>query len=144
MSHLVPSLSEPVVKLDRAREHFATLRAELQAFMSEPPHPYAIVAQKYPDGPVYALRLKVFRAAPVRLGLLVGDFAHNARASLDYLARQLSLLAKPELAGLPANGRLAFPNDHHARVRFRAAITRGRILAEIGGRVMTLLHQCYD
>jgi hypothetical protein len=45
------------------------------------------------------LRLKVFRPV-VRLGLLVGDFAHNGRASLDY-----SLLTKPELAGLPANKR---------------------------------------
>jgi hypothetical protein len=63
MSHLVPSLSEPLVKLDRAREHLATLRAELEAFMSERPHPYAIVAQKYPDEPVYAHR----QIAPVGL-----------------------------------------------------------------------------
>jgi hypothetical protein len=71
--------------------------------MSERPHPYAVVAQKHPAEPIYFLRLKVFRPVPVRLGLLVGDFAHNGRASLDYLAWQLSLLAKPELAGLPAN-----------------------------------------
>lgn len=101
----MPSLSEPIAKLDRAHQHLATLRAEIEAFMSERTHPYAIVAQKYPDDPVYALRLKVFRAVPVQLGLLVGDFAHNARASLDYLAWQLALLTKPELAGLPGHER---------------------------------------
>lgn len=110
MSHLVPSLSEPRLKLGRAYEHLATLKDELEAFMSDRPHPYAVVAQKHPDEPICLLRLKVFRPVPVRLGLLVGDFAHNARASLDYLARQLSLLAKPELARLPAKERLVeFP-----------------------------------
>jgi hypothetical protein len=46
MSHRVPSLSEPRLKLDRAHKHLATLKAELEAFMSERPHPYAIVPEK--------------------------------------------------------------------------------------------------
>lgn len=101
----MPSLSEPLLKLKRAHEHLAALRTELEAFMGETPNPYAVVADKIPNDPVYLVRLRVLRDVPTRIPLIVGDFAHNARAALDYLAWQLSLLVKPELARLPGHKR---------------------------------------
>jgi hypothetical protein len=101
----MPSLSEPLLKLDRANEHLVALRAERESFMGERPHPYGIVAQKETNDAVYVVHLKVLRELPVRLGILVGDFVHNARAALDYLAWQLSLTTKPDLAHLPGHKR---------------------------------------
>jgi len=101
----MPSLSEPLLKLKRAHEHLAALRAELEAFMGESPYPYAVVADKIPNDPVYFIRLKVLRELPTRIGLIVGDFAHNARAALDYLVWQLSITVNPDLSRLPSHER---------------------------------------
>jgi hypothetical protein len=101
----MPSLSEPLLKLKRAHEHLAALRGELETFMRERPYPYAIVANKAPEDPIHFVRLRVLREPPARLGLIIGDFAHNARAALDYLAWQLSLIVKPNLTTLPSHER---------------------------------------
>jgi hypothetical protein len=76
------------LKLNRANGHLQTLQGEIDAWFES--HPYGVTG-KYDPGPPekYILYLRFFDPPPREWGLLIGEFAHNARSALDYLAWQL-------------------------------------------------------
>jgi len=76
------------LKLNRANTHLETLKREVDAWFGK--HPYGITG-KYEAGPPerYKLYFRFFETPPREWGLLIGEFAHNARSALDYLAWQL-------------------------------------------------------
>ncbi len=88
-------LTSAHAKLDRAREHLRILDAETAAFYEGSPsegQPYEIHSEFRPDSSEYVFVVKVLRPPPVLLSLLLGDFAHNLRASLDHLVYGLARL----------------------------------------------------
>lgn len=85
MSH---PLADFRLKLNRANSHLDSLKGEIDAWLKR--HPYGVTG-KYDPGPPekYILYLRFFEPIPQEWGLLIGEFAHNARSALDYLAWQL-------------------------------------------------------
>jgi hypothetical protein len=99
----MPSLDEPLAKLEWANKSLKRLQSEMGNFMAS--NPYAIMVHKNPQEGISFLRLRILKPLPSDFSLLIGDFIQNLRTSLDYLVWQLSLLTKPELDRLPANER---------------------------------------
>ena len=85
-----PAMDGPRAKVNRAREHLRALRNEIDAFLNA--DPYTPTRETDPENGDYVWRLQVHRHPPVRLGVLIGDVAHNLRSSLDHLAWQLALV----------------------------------------------------
>jgi hypothetical protein len=91
------------LKLNRARAHLETLDGEIAAWLAQ--KPYEVFGEYEPGPPEdYVFRVRFFAPVPPEWGLLVGDFAHNARSALDQLAWQLVL----ESGGTPSK-RTQFP-----------------------------------
>lgn len=91
---MAASLDGPFAKIDRAKEHLALLDEETAAFFEG--QPIELLGQFEPDTSEYVFRAKVLREPPARLGVIVGDFAHNLRSALEHLTYQLVLLAENE------------------------------------------------
>jgi hypothetical protein len=71
-------------KIVRAEEHLATIKAEVALFHEA--DPYELVGEFNTEGTEYVAHLRLNEVPPIRLQLLVGDFAHNLRSALDHLA----------------------------------------------------------
>ena len=76
------------LKLSRAREHLFALNAEDQQFWLGRPGNFDIAYDQ--AAAQYIVTWARFNPPPSRLGLLVGDFAQNARAALDHAIFELS------------------------------------------------------
>lgn len=78
------------LKLNRADQHLEVLKHDVEAWFKR--QPYGVTG-KYEAGPPeqYVLYFRMFEPLPKDWGLLIGEFAHNARSALDYLAWQLVL-----------------------------------------------------
>lgn len=87
------SLADPKEKLARAREHESALNTEVMRFMNG--DPFGTVYGTDPSNGDHVWRVKVDRAPPMRLSILVGDALHNIRSCLDHLIWQLSFLTTP-------------------------------------------------
>lgn len=87
------SLDGPLLKLERAEYHLASLKAHRAAIAK---HRYKFPFERDLRCPGYRPRLTFEESLPRELPLIVGDWAHNARASLDYLAWQLVIAAGNE------------------------------------------------
>jgi len=88
-------------RLERADEHLATLNAERDAFFDQEDR--RIVGEFERDTSEYVFRFSGEPPDP-RIGLVVGEFAHNLRAALDNLVWQIVLLR----GGTPS-GKTQFP-----------------------------------
>lgn len=95
-------LVDPLLRLDRADEHFADLQAEIGAYLGA--RPYRLVARREASGE-YVFRAFIDREPPDRLKVLVGDVCHSLRTALNQLAY---VLATPKGAGEPPTP-LEFP-----------------------------------
>ncbi len=82
------SLEGIKLKLDRAAEHLEELHREVEAYLDG--RPYEVVREPR-EGGNPLLVCKVNQLPPLRLSVLLGDFLHNLRSSLDHLAWQLVL-----------------------------------------------------
>jgi len=82
------SLEGVKLKVARTAEHLDALGAEASAYLDS--SPYEVVGKSQADDDTL-LVCKVHRHPPLRLGVLLGDFLHNLRSSLDHLAWQLVL-----------------------------------------------------
>lgn len=82
------SLEGVKLKIDRATEHLEELHKEVGAYLDS--GPYEVVRESQEEGNPL-LVCKVNRLPPLRLSVLLGDFLHNLRSSLDHLAWQLVL-----------------------------------------------------
>jgi hypothetical protein len=88
-----PSLDGPLAKLRRAHTHLEQLYGELNAYTAEERHRVAIEMSDEGAERLYTMRVEVLEPLDnPGWGLLVGDFAHNLRGSLDHLVWQLVLL----------------------------------------------------
>jgi len=86
-----PSLCGVRSKAARAREHLETLSAETDAFGKD--EPVRLVSSFDRDTATHVVNAKIREPDQPRWGLLLGDFAQNARAALDHLVWQLVLLS---------------------------------------------------
>lgn len=75
------------LKLNRAEEHYETLRQGIEAFVES--DYYETVADIDYKGRLVA-RLKNVKDPPTKLSVLVGDCVHNLRSALDHLAYALA------------------------------------------------------
>lgn len=93
-----PSLSDPRAKIERANEHLRVLDAETAAFYEgtgTDGKPYVVESEFRPESSEYVFSINPKEEPPLRLGILLGDFAHNLRSALDHLICQLALLNGP-------------------------------------------------
>ena len=86
-------------KLARAREHLNALRAAIDEHLDA--RPYRIEHERDVQDGDDVFRLFVERPFPLSLGVIVGDFAHNARSALDHLVYVLSTGAHPDRSQFP-------------------------------------------
>jgi hypothetical protein len=89
---VIPSPYHPLhgfrLKLNRARAHAEALDSEVRAWFDR--HPYEVFGEYEPGPPEqYAFKVRFLEAIPPELGIILGDFAHNARSALDHLAYQV-------------------------------------------------------
>jgi hypothetical protein len=79
-------------KIERANEHLANLKTELQRGLDN--GDYGFRAE---DDPKVADQVLIFGKAPpelmIRYGLIAGDVCHNLRSALDHLAWQLTIFS---------------------------------------------------
>lgn len=83
------------LKVRRAGKHFQELNAEVLRFVEA--HPYGFVAEDDPETGLPVVRVRAGRVdeqPPDRLGIIVGDIAHNLRSALDHVVCQLAILNK--------------------------------------------------
>jgi hypothetical protein len=79
-------LRGPLLKLGRAKEHFAELREKSEAFLATVPYDWSMETEEYTDGTrEYRISASVDDYPPIELGLIAGDVVQNVRAALDQL-----------------------------------------------------------
>lgn len=78
------------LKLNRAKAHAESLDAEIQSWFDN--HPYDVFGEYEPGPPEqYVFKVRFLEGIPASWGIVLGDFAHNARSALDHLAYQVVL-----------------------------------------------------
>jgi hypothetical protein len=77
------------LKVSRAEEHLEALRVECSAYLDSKPFEPVRPAQSESDNDLTVW--KVNHSPPLRLSVLLGDFLHSLRSSLDHIAWQLVL-----------------------------------------------------
>jgi len=79
-------LRGPLLKLGRAKEHFAVLRQECEDFIGDEPWDWRTEYATLEDGlREYTVYASVEWEPPIELGLIAGDVVQNLRAALDQL-----------------------------------------------------------
>jgi hypothetical protein len=81
-------LNSARAKLARAGKHFHTLQVEIPAFIRE--RRYSVIHEVDADRFYHRWKVPLGEPFPEEWGLIVGDFAHNARSALDHIAWQLA------------------------------------------------------
>ena len=79
------------LKLDRAREHLASLDSEWRRWRDGEPYRFAHEAD--PDTGENVIRLEVLERPPPKFAVILGDCVHNLRSALDNLAYELAVAA---------------------------------------------------
>lgn len=82
-----PSLADSWAKLRWARQHYDSLRQEIEPF--EKPDAYKISMDIHSDVGEYVFYVHGLQPLNPDWGLRIGDCLHNARSALDYLTVQL-------------------------------------------------------
>lgn len=83
-------LNGPRLKLRKADEHLNAIKVAIDRFIAS--KPYTFVLEADPKPPNYIIVARVSHLPDEEWGLIIGDFAHNARSALDLLVYQLSQL----------------------------------------------------
>jgi hypothetical protein len=81
------TLDDPREKLRWARQHFETLRPQIEAFEQRDAHTISVEVNA--DAGEYVFHVHNVEEPDPDWGLMIGDCIHNARAALDYLMVQL-------------------------------------------------------
>jgi hypothetical protein len=76
-------------KLDRAREMIPVLRAEIDEYYVS--NPFVLRTEHREDPKRLEAVVESVRQPPLRLGVLMGEFVHSLRSTLDHLVWQLAL-----------------------------------------------------
>ena len=83
MNNLNLDLSPSYAKIARAREHFETLKREIERAAKR--HPYALKVSKIDPNGWCTITCVPRQVTEFRLGIIVGDLVHNLRSALDYI-----------------------------------------------------------
>ncbi|WP_433685400.1 hypothetical protein [Nocardia sp. CA-119907] len=78
--------SSPMLKLERAKEHFHEFVAELERYGKSDPWQFSVAHEEFlrgSPGSDLVLHLKEHTPIPRRLAVVVGDLVHNLRSALD-------------------------------------------------------------
>ncbi|MBY8862016.1 hypothetical protein K7711_36455 [Nocardia sp. CA2R105] len=78
--------SSPMLKLERAKEHFHEFIADLDRYRKSDPWQFSVALEdplRRGTGSDLVLRLKAHTPIPRRLAVVVGDLVHNLRSALD-------------------------------------------------------------
>lgn len=114
-----PSLKNPLLKVERAKEHLDVLDAKLSEFSKT--QPFRVTHYEDVQNGRYIMRLQIPIIDP-RLAVIAGDAVYNLRSSLDHIAWQLALLTKDR-----PYGRTEFPivgEDTPENIRGFKRVTR--------------------
>ncbi len=84
-------LNGPRLKLRRAGKYLNAIKVAIDRFIAN--KPYAFVLETDPKPPNYSIVASVRHLPDEEWGLIIGDFAHNARSALNLLVYQLSQLS---------------------------------------------------
>jgi hypothetical protein len=128
----VIDLSGVHAKIDRGYEHLDALDEEIQTWLRR--HPYGLRTQVQDKGRRHVGFLEIYgQPDSTRLGLLIGDCAHNFRSALDHL---IGTIGRANLA--PARfeeveGKLEFPICT-SEAAWKIALSQGK-LEGMGRRV---------
>jgi hypothetical protein len=77
-------------KFGQAENHFKLLQAEIRAWLHRDPQPIGLsIPYLDTESGWHVLYGIVNEQPPLRLGVILGDFLHNARSALDHLVWQL-------------------------------------------------------
>lgn len=88
------TLDDGWTKLSRAEHHLNILQAGIGQFWQD--HPYRITLDKNVDQCKYTFHVRDLHDPDPEWGLIVGDCAHNARASLDYVMTRIVAIVTGE------------------------------------------------
>jgi hypothetical protein len=80
------------LKVCRAERHLEELKTEIADYSKI--RPYEAIRDVEADPQAYVYRARLREEPPPRIALIVGDFMHNLRSSLDHLAVALSVGGK--------------------------------------------------
>lgn len=117
-------------KVRRAERHLQDLDDLLYGFAATEPVLAEAVFEPFPDGGgTWGAKLRIVGNVPDDVSLLVGDFLHNLRSSLDYLAQALVLTSGNQ----PKDGvgGTAFPVLKNPKQHGQLTV-KGTVTAEIG------------
>jgi hypothetical protein len=90
-------------KLRRAHQQFETLDVAFHGFLETHPKPYRILTHDDPNTRDRIYGIEIIKPPPtVEWGVLIGEFIHNLRSSLDHLAYALCLAHTPGKTPPPA------------------------------------------
>ena len=85
------SLRDPLLKLNRAKEHLDVLDAKLREFSRT--QPFRVTHYEDVQKALYIMRLQIPIIDPT-LAIIAGDAIYNLRSALDHVAWQLALKTK--------------------------------------------------
>lgn len=84
-------LDDALLKVHRAKVHIGSLKRGINGFIKR--EPYTTSMEYDSERQIYELSVWATEEPPITWGLIVGDIVTNLRASLDYIAWQLSLIS---------------------------------------------------
>jgi hypothetical protein len=85
---MAPSLKNPKLKIERAKEHLDVLNAKLIEFQDT--NPFKILDFEDPQNAIYIRQLEIPIIDP-KLAIITGDAIYSLRSALDHIAWQLAL-----------------------------------------------------
>ena len=77
-----------MAKIERAAQHLETLDEQIRSFLDI--STYGVEAYVNKETGWREMKVQVYAAPPVRLGVIVGDVVHNLRSALDHLVFELA------------------------------------------------------
>ena len=84
----MPDFQGARMKLGRAQTHLDAFKQTVTAFVDSEPN--RVIVEPNPEYPNYVARIQEGKGTPREWGLIVGDFAHNARSVLDHIVFEAS------------------------------------------------------
>lgn len=86
---MTPSLKNPKLKIERAKEHLDVLNTELVKFIDT--KPFSITTEEDSKNSIYRMRIK-YEVINPKLAIIAGDTIYQLRSALDHIAWQLALI----------------------------------------------------
>jgi hypothetical protein len=112
-------LAGVALKLDRANRHLDELSTSANRYLRDP-SAYAVHEHFDRNTAIYTLEAELKTAPPDDLGVILGDFAHNARSALDHLVWTLVEFRELQQPGIHTQFPITnHPNDFDKQVADR-------------------------